>query len=203
VQNKVRQQVQQQVRQQVQQKVQQIMSEATQKQIERGSAWLGQLLMLSNFPAEVKADLSAPLAHSPAAADTQDEVVWLNIEADGLSEQQVEMLVGDRGCVLDAIQYMASLELNLHMDSEAQLPFVVDLNGYRDRRLEELRALVDEAATQLEAGSPEFEIQSLSSAERRQVHTVFKDNFPDFETFSRGKEPDRCLVVRPRSAPAD
>ncbi len=179
------------------------MSEATQKQIERGSAWLGQLLKLSNFPAAVKADLSAPLAHSPAAADTQVEVVWLNIEADGLSEQQVAMLVGDRGCVLDAIQYMASLELNLHMDPEAQLPFVVDLNGYRDRRLEELRALVDEATAQLETGSPEVEIHALSSAERRQVHTVFKDNFPDFETFSRGKEPDRCLVVRPRSSSPD
>lgn len=174
------------------------MSEATERQIERGGTWLGRLLALGGFSAGVKADLSAPLAHSPAAEDKHDEVVWLSIEANDLSAAQVEMLVGDRGCVLDAIQYMASLELNLHMQPDAQLPFVVDLDGYRDRRLEALRSLVDEAAAAVQGSGQEFEIHALSSAERRQVHTIFKDNFPELETFSRGKEPDRCLVVRPK-----
>lgn len=176
------------------------MSEATQKQIERGSTWLSKLLELSGFPATIEGDLSAPLAHSPAAEGDHDEVVWLTIDSEQLSDEQAELLVGDRGSVLDAIQYMASLELNLHMEPEAQLPFVVDLNGYRERRLTELRELVDEAAATLQAGdAEEFEIHALSSAERRQVHTIFKDNFPELETFSRGKEPDRCLVVHRRS----
>jgi spoIIIJ-associated protein len=36
---------------------------------------------------------------------------------------------------------------------------------------------------------------ALSAAERRQVHTYLKD-YEDLETYSRGKEPDRRLVVR-------
>ena len=39
----------------------------------------------------------------------------------------------------------------------------------------------------------------LSSAERRQIHNLLKD-MEDMETESRGQEPDRRLVVKPRSA---
>ncbi|MGF1674876.1 MAG: R3H domain-containing nucleic acid-binding protein, partial [Rivularia sp. (in: cyanobacteria)] len=45
----------------------------------------------------------------------------------------------------------------------------------------------------------EVEVKSLSSAERRQVHTLLKE-FEDLESFSQGKEPHRHLVVRPAAA---
>jgi spoIIIJ-associated protein len=69
------------------------------------------------------------------------------------------------------------------------------LNGYRIKRFAEIRALAEAAAEQVRSSGQEVQIKSLSSAERRQVHTLFKE-FSDLETFSRGKEPFRQLVVR-------
>ncbi len=174
------------------------MSDATQRQLERGSQWLEKLLTLAGFPAEVEADLSEPLAHSPASEEDHDEVVWLTIGSGALSAEQVQILTGKGGAVLDAIQYMASLELNFQVEKEGQLPFVIDIDGYRETRLEELVAIATTAANQVQTTGQEYELQGLSSAERRQVHTIFKANFPDLETFSRGKEPERYLVVHPR-----
>ena len=51
-----------------------------------------------------------------------------------------------------------------------------------------------EAAEQVLASEREFEIKGLSSAERRQVHHFLKAH-GGLATFSRGKEPDRRLVV--------
>jgi spoIIIJ-associated protein len=70
------------------------------------------------------------------------------------------------------------------------------LNGYRVKRQAEIRALASSAAEEARATGREVEIKSLSSAERRQIHTFFQD-FSDLETYSRGKEPHRLLVVRP------
>ena len=43
-----------------------------------------------------------------------------------------------------------------------------------------------------------MEITALSSAERRQIHTLLKEA-TDLETESQGEEPHRRLVVRLRS----
>ena len=52
-----------------------------------------------------------------------------------------------------------------------------------------------EAVEQVQATQEEYEIAALSSAERRQMHNFLKTH-EGLETFSRGKEPDRRLVVR-------
>jgi spoIIIJ-associated protein len=98
--------------------------------------------------------------------------------------------------VLDSIQYLANTTLNLGKAAEDQQAFTIELGGYRARRLEELQAIAAEAAETVMANGQEFEIKSLSSAERRQVHHFLKD-YEGLETFSRGKEPDRRLVVCP------
>jgi spoIIIJ-associated protein len=54
-------------------------------------------------------------------------------------------------------------------------------------------------AEQVRQTGQEVEIKSLSSAERRQIHTFLKDA-NDLSTESRGQEPDRRLVIRLRSA---
>lgn len=51
-----------------------------------------------------------------------------------------------------------------------------------------------EAADQVLASGEEYELKGLSSAERRQLHHFLKAK-EGLSTFSRGKEPDRRLVV--------
>jgi spoIIIJ-associated protein len=159
---------------------------ASVEQQQQGREWLNQLLGLAKLPATVEPD---------GVAVRDDESCWLTISADALSAEQIQALQGDRGEVLDSIQYLLNTTLNMGKPEGEQQPFTVELDGYRDRRQAELLALAEEAAAKVRETGEEFEMVALSAAERRQVHTFLKD-YEDLETSSRGQEPDRRLVVR-------
>lgn len=170
-----------------------------QSHLDQGVQWLQKLLELSGFSASITADLVEPLSHQHAEGDEREEsVAWLKIDSSELDPEKVKLLIGEKGEVLDAIQYLASLELNFKAERGAQRAYVVDIDGYRDRRQQELKQLVTEIAAVVKNSRKPFEICGLSSAERREVHTLLKAGFPTMETFSRGKEPDRRLVVQTR-----
>jgi spoIIIJ-associated protein len=152
-----------------------------------GVQWLTNLLQLQGLETKVTVDIVEDAAGSSC---------WLIIDDTPLTDEQVKTLLGERGSVLDSIQYLANTTLNLGKAAEDQQAFTIELGGYRARRLEELQAIAAEAAETVMANGQEFEIKSLSSAERRQVHHFLKD-YEGLETFSRGKEPDRRLVVCP------
>lgn len=158
--------------------------------MQRGQQWLEELLRLSKFGAPVRPTLTD---------DSGDDKpnYWLTIDQTQLTPKQVEILIGPDGIVLDAIQYLANSILNLGQDEEGQAAYTIEIDGYRLRRQEELRAMADHAAQTVRETGQEYELKSLSSAERRQVHTFLKE-CEDLETQSRGQEPDRRLVVRLR-----
>lgn len=158
--------------------------------MQRGQQWLEELLRLSKFGAPV-----SPTLTDDAGDDKPN--YWLTIEQTQLTPKQVEILIGPDGIVLDAIQYLANSILNLGQDEEGQAAYTIEIDGYRLRRQEELRAMADHAAQTVRETGQEYELKSLSSAERRQVHTFLKE-CEDLETQSRGQEPDRRLVVRLR-----
>lgn len=165
----------------------------TDSRMQRGQQWLEQLLHITGVSADVKAELeTTPVDGS----DFQEpDSYWLTIDETNLKPEQIHVLIGSEGTVLDAIQYLANTILNLNQKNEQQASYTVELNGYRVHRQAEIRAIAEDAAQQVRSSGQEVEIKSLSSAERRQVHTFLKD-FTDLETFSRGKEPHRHLVVR-------
>ncbi|MDP5018897.1 MAG: RNA-binding protein, partial [Dolichospermum sp.] len=102
--------------------------------------------------------------------------------------------------VLDSIQYLANSVLNLNQPEENHTSYTVELSGYRVRREAEIRTLAETAAAEVRFSGREVELQSLSSSERRKIHTLLQE-FSDLETFSRGKEPYRHLVVRQAVTP--
>ncbi|BAU41747.1 protein jag [Leptolyngbya sp. O-77] len=159
---------------------------ASVEQQQQGREWLNQLLSLARLSATVEAD---------GVAIREDESCWLTISSDALSTEQIQALQGDRGEVLDSIQYLLNTTLNMGKPEGEQQPFTVELDGYRDRRQAELLALAEAAAAKVRETGEEFEMVALSAAERRQVHTFLK-GYEDLETSSRGQEPDRRLVVR-------
>lgn len=155
-----------------------------------GIEWLESLLSLQGLEASVSHRL---------VEDDAGSSCWLVIDESRLSQPQIEALTGFRGSVLDSIQYLANTLLNLGRDAADQQAFTIELAGYRERRHAELHALAVEAAEQAQTTGREHEIRELSSAERRQVHNFLKA-YEGLETFSRGKEPDRRLVVVARQA---
>lgn len=157
---------------------------------QRGQQWLEELLRLSRLPAEVR------VTDTETSADDKPNY-WLTIDQTKLTPKQIQILIGPEGAALDAIQYLANSMLNIGQDEEHQAAYTIELDGYRIRRQEQLRALAAHAAQTVRETGQEFEMKSLSSAERRQVHTFLKE-CEDLETQSRGQEPDRRLVVRLR-----
>ncbi len=162
-------------------------------QMQRGQQWLERLMQLMGVSATVQAELQA------IATDTGDRLepdsFWLTINKNNLQPEQIQILIGAQGSVLDATQYLANAALNVSQPQEQQAAYTIELDGYRVRRQAEIQAIAADAIEQVRATGTEVEIKSLSSAERRQIHTFMKD-YQDLETFSRGKEPHRHLVIR-------
>lgn len=165
----------------------------TNSQMQRGQQWLKSLLQLTGVSTDVKAQLEDTLGNSSNLS--QDDSYWLTIDDTNLTPAQIQVLIGADGTVLDAIQYLANATLNLNQTQDRQASYTVELNGYRVRRQAQVRAIALNVAAEVRLSGQEVEIKSLSSAERRQIHTFLKE-FTDLETFSRGKEPHRHLVVR-------
>jgi spoIIIJ-associated protein len=161
-----------------------------ENRVERGKQWLETLLILMGIPVAVTSE------GFPTIAEDQ-ESCWLNIDGHNLNPRQIELLIGEKGENIDQIQYLANTILNLIQEPESQGSYTIELNGYRVRRYQELLEIADRAAEQVRATGQEIEVPSLSSAERRQIHS-FLQNSPDLVTESRGQEPDRKLVVKLR-----
>ncbi|MBD2597016.1 RNA-binding protein [Nostoc sp. MBR 210] len=166
----------------------------TNSSMQRGQQWLKSLLELTGVSAEIGGNIEVAPPQDDDAPEPDN--YWLTIDETNLTPTQIKVLIGADGSVLDAIQYLANSVLNLNQPQAEQASYTIELNGYRVKRQAEIRALAEAAADEVRSFGREVEIKSLSSAERRQIHTFLKE-FADLETFSRGKEPHRNLVVRP------
>ncbi|MEY3297202.1 MAG: hypothetical protein RLZZ597_462 [Cyanobacteriota bacterium] len=150
-----------------------------------GVNWLTSLLAMQGVIVQVTSHL---------VEDETGHSCWLTIHEEGLTPEQVQTLIGEGGSVLDSMQYLANTTLNLGKPADEQQAFTLELAGYRAKRLEELKAMAQAAAEQVLATGKSCELRGLSSAERRQLHHFIKAQ-EGLSTFSRGKEPDRRLVV--------
>ena len=155
--------------------------------MEKSISWLEKLLALQG--------LQTSVSGARMTGDLGDDSFWLTIDTEPLTDTQVKGLIGDRGQVLDAIQYLANTTLNMGQQADAQQSYTIEIAGYRKQRQAELKAIADEAAKEVMASSQEYEVKGLSAAERRQLHGLLGEH-EQLETFSRGREPDRHLVVK-------
>ncbi len=159
-------------------------------QLSLGKEWLEQLLTLMGVAAEVKTE-----GFETVSADS--DFNWLSISADDLTETQKQQLIGNKGESIDAIQYLTNTILNLDTDPEVQSSFVVELDGYRVQRNQELATLTQDAIAQVQSTGEEVAIPGLSSAERKQIHSLLEGS-EGLSSESRGQEPNRQLVILPQ-----
>lgn len=159
------------------------------RQEQLGQQWLEEFLKLANLPAPITTEMKETFSEASC---------WLTIDDSALKPDQIEALIGTQGVALDSIQYLANSTLNLGRAEDQQGAYTIELAGYRQRRQQELLEIANQAAEEVRQTGKEIEIKSLSSAERRQIHTILKES-ADLATYSRGQEPDRRLVVQPSS----
>ena len=159
--------------------------------------WLRELLSCMGYQTSVDIRIAEA---SPEQINANSKNYWLEINADGLQPEQVQRLIGQDGTVIDSLQYLANACLNHHVSSELNHSqnhnfYTVELNSYRSKRLTDLQSLAETAVQQVREMQNEFVIKQLSSADRRYIHQLL-EVFPDVETHSQGREPNRHLIVK-------
>lgn len=115
--------------------------------------------------------------------------ITVSIEVDDASQ-----LIGQSGSNLNDLQRILRL-LVLKKDPEAPI-FLLDINGYREKREQFLKELGREVAEQVIETKKSVMLQPMSSYERRIVHLELAGR-SDVVTESIGEEPERRVTIRP------
>jgi spoIIIJ-associated protein len=127
-------------------------------------------------------DLPGDLRISVQEAHAEVEVI-------GLEEG---VLIGRRGQTLDAVQELVRTAMQRRFERRSRV--LVDVDGYRARRLEKLLERADEAVEEvLDTGEPQ-RLEPMDSIERRLVHQRVAETAGVVST-SHGREPSRRIVI--------
>lgn len=105
-------------------------------------------------------------------------------------------IIGYRGEVLDAIQYLTLTVLN-HGDKHRYKKVVIDAENYRERREETLVGLANNLAEKAYATCKKVVLEPMNPYERRIIHATLHDS-ETVQTTSEGEEPNRHVVIIPQ-----
>lgn len=109
--------------------------------------------------------------------------------------EELGILIGRRGQTLACLQYIVRLIVAHKMKALALI--VVDVNGYKQRRYQSLKALAERMAEQVAASGKSFTLEPMPAYERRIIHVALASH-PDVTTQSTGIAEARKVVILPR-----
>ena len=125
-------------------------------------------------------------------ADRTKEGVRVAVQA-GDKDQY---LIGRDGETLAALQHLVARMLRARMPEEAIPRIEVDVAGYRDRRVKDLRDLARELMEEVRQTGGEASTEPLSAIERRIVHLEVA-TVPGLSSMSIGEGMFKRVIVRP------
>lgn len=143
---------------------------------------LRKLLSLMKVPASIGVKES-----SIAREAGEQSAVTLNITGEDLG-----ILIGRRGQTLSSLQYLVYLMVG--RQTEARVPLVIDVERYRERRVESLRRLALHLAEQVSATGHSAILEPMSASERRIIHLALQD-YPGVATQSIGQGEGRKVTI--------
>lgn len=99
----------------------------------------------------------------------EEEIVLVELAC-----KKPEILIGREGRVLDALQFIVQRITARHFPHEEMPAIVIDVNGYRKQRGEELGKLARDIAERVSKSGKSVLLQPMSAWERKIVHTAVK-----------------------------
>lgn len=108
--------------------------------------------------------------------------------------EDLSILIGRRAETLNALQLISSLIINKELGYS--VPLVLDVEGYRQRRYQQLRQLARRMADQAVKTGKTQVLEPMPANERRIIHIELRKN-PDVKTESVGQEPRRKVTIIP------
>ena len=106
------------------------------------------------------------------------------------------ILIGHHGETLDAIQYLVNLSsLRKSKSKEGDyVRIVVDIENYREKRAETLRALARRMASKAVKYKRNVFLEPMNAYERRIIHSELQ-SYPNVSTHSVGTDRDRKIII--------
>jgi len=136
----------------------------------------------------VKAIVAVRRAEPADEKDRQEGIpLVLDIRGDDLG-----VLIGRRGETLSALQYLVRLIVSSKAARAVNL--VVDVEGYKARREQQLRQLALRMAERVVATRRPIALEPMPAAERRIVHLALRDH-PIVTTESVGRDEERKVTI--------
>ncbi len=158
-------------------------SDASPEALAAGKAILEQLMSHLGFAVQIQVE--------------SGETSRLNVVAEGDEKEALGALIGRKGERLSALQHLVNLMLSKEMGAWTRV--LVDVEDYRGRRERQLRELAERAAARVVETGKMLQLEPMSALERRWIHMSLRDH-PAVATQSIGEEPNRRVVLVPRSA---
>ncbi len=124
-----------------------------------------------------------------AITDENEEGVMIEITGENLG-----LLIGKHGDMLDAVQYLATLAANKDRDKDDFYRISVDVEGYREKRAEALRALARRMADKVLRSRRNYTLEPMNAYERRIIHSEVQ-LIEGVTTYSVGQDADRKIVI--------
>jgi len=125
------------------------------------------------------------------------------IEMDGntiftIKTREAGILIGEDGKHLIALSHVVKkmAENKLKREKMEDLPFLLDVNDYQMKRIEELRNIARMNAQRVIFFKKEIEMEPMTAYDRRIVHSVLGECL-DVKTESVGDGLERRVVIKP------
>lgn len=106
--------------------------------------------------------------------------------------EDMGILIGKHGDMLDSVQYLATLAAN--KDEKDFYRITVDIEGYREKRIEALRSLAHRMADRVLKTRRSYTLEHMNAYERRIIHSEVQA-INGVTTYSIGQDNDRRIVI--------
>lgn len=105
---------------------------------------------------------------------------------------ELGILIGRRGQTLDSLQYLVNIVANRNSDSHTRI--ILDAEDFRVRRKKTLQQLALRLANRVSKTGREVVLEPMSPLERKIIHSFLQEH-PKVQTYSKGEEPNRRVVI--------
>ena len=118
----------------------------------------------------------------------EDFEIFVNIEG-----EDINYLIGYRGENINALQVILTAIANKNTSEKIRV--YLDIAGYRERREKTLEELAEKIARTVVRTRKPISLEPMTAYERKIIHTKLQ-NHSKVETFSKGEEPYRKVVIK-------
>lgn len=125
-----------------------------------------------------------------------DDLTGQQVNVIEISGEDLGVLIGPRGETLDSLQFLSRLMVAHKLHRRAN--FVVDVEGFRQRREQALTRLAERMADKARQRGEAISLEPMSAYERRIVHMALR-NAPDVFTESTGEGKQRRVRIIPKA----